>query len=230
MISRSKLSSGNNVPNPSLGWTSTVYNKYGIRLDVSSSNIQTSLIHLIFMKTIIHLGYPPKFSKTNFIEFSWDDRNTEEKLETMVIKNLWGLSKVHYGLCENGWIGHFEFARETGAVLCRIALWDCFEDAIAYFIGYNEVARELGHNSSFKQSHNAMRHNTDPVSLATARSERHTSTLQKWPSYYRRIIQGSYKFWDPKFKTFSWLFSKRIIYFSSLKVIKSSDQYIPAFF
>ena len=33
MISRSKLSSGNNVPNPSLGWTSTVYNKYGIRSD-----------------------------------------------------------------------------------------------------------------------------------------------------------------------------------------------------
>ena len=45
MISRSKLSSGNNVPNPSLGWTSTVYNKYGVRLDVYSSNIQTSLIH-----------------------------------------------------------------------------------------------------------------------------------------------------------------------------------------
>ena len=45
MISRSKLSSGNNVPNPSLGWTSTVYNKYGIRLEVLSSDIQTSLIH-----------------------------------------------------------------------------------------------------------------------------------------------------------------------------------------
>ena len=45
MISRSKLSNGNNVPNPSLGWTSTVYNKYGIKLDVYSSNIQTSLIH-----------------------------------------------------------------------------------------------------------------------------------------------------------------------------------------
>ena len=45
MISRSKLSSGNNVPNPSLGWTSTVYNKYGITLDVYSGTIQTPLIH-----------------------------------------------------------------------------------------------------------------------------------------------------------------------------------------
>lgn len=45
MISRSKLSSGNNVPNPSLGCTSTVYNKCGIKLEVLSSNIQTSLIH-----------------------------------------------------------------------------------------------------------------------------------------------------------------------------------------
>ena len=45
MISRSKLSSGNNVPNPSLGWTSTVYNKYGIKLDVYSSSIKTPLIN-----------------------------------------------------------------------------------------------------------------------------------------------------------------------------------------
>ena len=48
----------------------------------------------------------------------------------MFMQNLWRLSKVHYGLCENG-----EFARETGSVLCRIASRDCFEDVIAYFIG-----------------------------------------------------------------------------------------------
>ena len=72
-----------------------------------------------------------------------------------------------------------EFVRETGSVLCRIASRDCFEDVIAYFIGYYEVAQELGQNSSFKQSHNAMRHNTDPVSIPTPRSESHTSALQK---------------------------------------------------
>ena len=74
-----------------------------------------------------------------------------------------------------------------------------------------------------------MRQNTDPVSLSTPRSESHTFALQKWASYKGRIIQGSYKFLDPKFKTFSRLFSKTIISFSNLKVIKSSDQYIPAF-
>ena len=37
---------------------------------------------------------------------------------------------MHYGLCENG-----EFASEAGSVLCRIASRDCFEHAIAYFIG-----------------------------------------------------------------------------------------------
>ena len=84
-----------------------------------------------------------------------------------------------------------KFARETGSVLRRIALRDCFQDAMAYFIGYYEVAQELGQNSAFKQSHNAMRHNTDPVSLSTPRSESHTFALQKWPSYKRRIIQGS---------------------------------------
>ena len=46
------------------------------------------------------------------------------------MQNLWRLSKVHYGLRENG-----EFASETGSVLCRIASRDCFEDVIAYFIG-----------------------------------------------------------------------------------------------
>ena len=35
------------------------------------------------------------------IVFSWDDCNTHEKLETMVMKNL-RVDKVHYGLCENG--------------------------------------------------------------------------------------------------------------------------------
>ena len=33
-------------------------------------------------------------------------------------------------------------ARETGSVLCPIAPWDCFWDAIASFIGYHEVAQE----------------------------------------------------------------------------------------
>ena len=31
--------------------------------------------------------------------------------------------------------GHCEVAGETGSVLCRIALWDYFRDAIAFFIG-----------------------------------------------------------------------------------------------
>ena len=34
------------------------------------------------------------------------------------------------------------------------------------------------------------------------------------------VTHGSYRFLDPQFKTFSTLFSKTIIYFSRLKVIK----------
>ena len=37
-------------------------------------------------------------------------------------------------------VGHFQVSRETGLLLCRIALWDCFGDAIAYFIGYYNCA------------------------------------------------------------------------------------------
>ena len=38
----------------------------------------------------------------------------------------------------------FEVARETGSVSCQIALWDCFVDAIAAFIGHNGMRRRLG--------------------------------------------------------------------------------------
>ena len=55
------------------------------------------------MTTIIHLGCPPKFCKTNVFELSWDDCNSQEKLETMVMQNLWRLSIMHYGLCANAW-------------------------------------------------------------------------------------------------------------------------------
>ena len=38
---------------------------------------------------------------TIVFDLSWDDCNTQEKLETMVMKNL-EVNKMHYGLCENG--------------------------------------------------------------------------------------------------------------------------------
>ena len=46
---------------------------------------------------------PPKFFLTIFYEFSWDDSNSQEKLEAMVMKYLGGggVIKVHYGLSEN---------------------------------------------------------------------------------------------------------------------------------
>ena len=39
-------------------------------------------------------------------------------------------------------------------------------------------------------------------------------------------IQGSYRFLDPKFKTFSSLFSKTIIYFARLKSYQKGDRKI----
>ena len=41
-------------------------------------------------------------------------------------------------------IGHFEFVRGTGSVFRGTALWDCFGDAVASFIGNYKVAREQG--------------------------------------------------------------------------------------
>ena len=46
---------------------------------------------------------PKKFCKTVVLDFPWDNCNTKEKLETMVMQNLGGggVNKVHYGLCES---------------------------------------------------------------------------------------------------------------------------------
>ena len=72
---------------------------------------------------------PPKFYITIVLDFYWNGLNTQEKLETMVMQNLGGVNKVHYGLCENledkatftrhktnfdllkNWTGHFQYFR-----------------------------------------------------------------------------------------------------------------------
>ena len=50
----------------------------------------------------MHLVCPPKFCVTIIFDFSSDDLNTQEKLETMVIQYFWEVNKVRYDLCENG--------------------------------------------------------------------------------------------------------------------------------
>ena len=49
----------------------------------------------------MHLVYPPKLCITIVFDFSWDDCNTLENLETMVMQNSEGENKVHYGLYES---------------------------------------------------------------------------------------------------------------------------------
>ena len=53
----------------------------------------------------MHLVYPLKFCISVVFDFSWDDCNTKEKLETTVAQNLGGgggVNKMYYGVCENG--------------------------------------------------------------------------------------------------------------------------------
>ena len=44
-------------------------------------------------------------------------------------------------------VGHFEVGQETRLGLRRIALWDCFGDAVASVFGYYNVAREKRSNN-----------------------------------------------------------------------------------
>ena len=49
----------------------------------------------------MHLVYPPKLCITIVLDFSWDDCNTQQKLETMVMQNSGGGGVNNYGLCES---------------------------------------------------------------------------------------------------------------------------------
>ena len=58
---------------------------------------------------IVHLVYPQILHNQGVLDFSWDDCNTQEKLETDVMQNWKGgggmevVNKVHYlSLCESG--------------------------------------------------------------------------------------------------------------------------------
>ena len=54
----------------------------------------------------MHLVYPAKLCIAIVFDFSWNDCNTREKLETTVMQPREGgggvVNRVHYGLCENG--------------------------------------------------------------------------------------------------------------------------------
>ena len=53
----------------------------------------------------MHLFYPPKFSITIVLKFSWDDRNNQTENNGYV--EFWGVNKVHYGLCESSELANF---------------------------------------------------------------------------------------------------------------------------
>ena len=50
-----------------------------------------------FTLTIIHLIYPPPPPKSIIFKFSWEDCKSQEKLETMLMQNFWGVTKVYCG-------------------------------------------------------------------------------------------------------------------------------------
>ena len=52
-----------------------------------------------FTLTIIHLIYPPPppQKKSIIFKFSWEDCKSQDKLETMLMQNFWGVTKVYCG-------------------------------------------------------------------------------------------------------------------------------------
>ena len=58
-------------------------------------------IHLfhIYHNALVQM---PKFCIIIVFDFSWDDCNSQEKLDNNGYAKFGGVNKVHYGLCKNG--------------------------------------------------------------------------------------------------------------------------------
>ena len=69
----------------------------------------------------MHLIYSAKFCRTIVLHFSWDDCNTQEKLETMVVQNSGWINKVHYGLCKNSKYGDVLLNKAEGHLIFNSA-------------------------------------------------------------------------------------------------------------
>ena len=69
----------------------------------------------------MHLIYSAKFCRTIVLDCSWDDCNTQEKLETMVVQNSGWVNKVHYGLCKNSKYGDVLLNKAEGHLIFNSA-------------------------------------------------------------------------------------------------------------
>ena len=69
----------------------------------------------------MYLIYSAKFCRTIVLDFSWDDCNTQEKLETMVMQNSGWVNNVHYGLCENRKYGDVLLNKAEGHLIFNSA-------------------------------------------------------------------------------------------------------------
>ena len=72
---------------------------------------------------------------------------------------------------------YVEVALKTGTVLCRIASWECFGNAITHLLAVMKLRGNWVTIRPKKHSHNAIQHNTDPVSSATKNGRYATSIL-----------------------------------------------------
>ena len=48
----------------------------------------------------MHLFYPPKICIGIVSDYSWDIFVSQEKLQTMIMQNFWGVKEVHYGIVQ----------------------------------------------------------------------------------------------------------------------------------
>ena len=74
----------------------------------------------------MHLVYFPKFCITIIFDFSWDDCNTQEKLETVVMQNFRGQTRcimVYVKMVNTGisnFFAYFKFHSDWGRVIGKI--------------------------------------------------------------------------------------------------------------
>ena len=98
--------------------------------------------------------YEKTYNSTNFLDKENNNKNVAKQKQ----KHTLDKTQKKSAKTTNDVIGHLEVVRETGSLLCRTALWDCFFWSNSDPVSCATLLQPIKEKIVFqKQSHNTIR-------------------------------------------------------------------------